>query len=69
MLLPLGCVLAGPAAAQFGTADVLLGGAILGFAALALGLLPRETRMLERLDVQQPTHAAHAEPRSPAGAR
>jgi hypothetical protein len=31
---------------------VLLGGAILGSVALALGLLPRETRMLERLDAE-----------------
>jgi len=49
-LLPLGYVLAGPAADAIGAANVLLGGAALAFVALALGLLPRETRMLERRD-------------------
>jgi predicted MFS family arabinose efflux permease len=49
-LLPLGYVLAGPAANALGAANVLLGGAALAFVALALGLLPRETRMLERRD-------------------
>jgi predicted MFS family arabinose efflux permease len=49
-LMPLGCVLAGPAAEAFGATDVLLVGSILAFAALALGLLPHETRMLERVE-------------------
>jgi hypothetical protein len=49
-LVPLGYVLAGPAAEAFGETEVLLGGAIVAFVALTLGLLPRETRMLERLD-------------------
>jgi MFS family permease len=48
-LLPLGYVLMGPLAAKFGAVDVLAGGAALAFVAFALGLLPRETRMLERL--------------------
>jgi MFS family permease len=48
-LVPLGYVLAGPAAGALGTTEVLLGGAIVAFVVLALGLLPRETRMLERL--------------------
>jgi len=47
-LLPLGYLLAGPAAEALGATEVLLGGSLLGFAALALGLAPRETRALER---------------------
>lgn len=43
-------MLAGPLAEQFGAANVMLGGAALGFTALALGLLPRQTRELERLE-------------------
>ncbi len=49
-LLPLGYVLAGPLAHALGAVEVLLGGSALGCLALAAGLLPRETRMLERLD-------------------
>jgi len=49
-LVPVGYVLAGPLAEQFGAANVMLGGAALGFTALALGLLPRQTRELERLE-------------------
>jgi len=49
-LVPLGYVLAGPAGEALGETEVLLGGAIVAFVVLALGLLPRETRMLERLD-------------------
>ena len=48
-LVPLGYVLAGPAADALGATEVLLGGAIIALVVLALGLLPRETRMLERL--------------------
>ena len=48
-LLPLGYVLAGPAADAIGATELLLGGAVIACASLALGLLPRETRMLERL--------------------
>ena len=47
-LVPLGYVLAGPAAEALGATEVLLGGAVGAFVVLALGLLPRETRMLER---------------------
>jgi MFS family permease len=53
-LLPLGYVLAGPAANAFGATETLLGGAVIAFAALALGSLPRETRMLERDDERAP---------------
>ena len=49
-LLPLGYLLAGPLAGALGAVTVLLGGSILAFLALALGLLPRETRDLERID-------------------
>jgi hypothetical protein len=47
-LLPLGYVLAGPLAGALGAVGVLLGGSVLAAIALALGLLPRQTRMLER---------------------
>jgi MFS family permease len=49
-LLPLGYVLAGPLAHALGSVDVLLGGSALAGVALALGLLPRETRMLTRME-------------------
>ena len=49
-LVPLGFVLAGPAAEALGATEVLLGGSLIAFVAFALGLLPRGTRMLERLD-------------------
>jgi predicted MFS family arabinose efflux permease len=48
-LLPLGYVLAGPLAHALGAVEVLLGGSALAGVALALGLLPRETRSLRRL--------------------
>ncbi len=48
-LLPLGYVLAGPLAHALGAVEILLGGSALAGVALALGLLPRETRLLERL--------------------
>ena len=51
-LLPLGYVLAGPLASALGSVDVLIGGSVLAAIALALGLLPRQTRMLERLPVR-----------------
>jgi hypothetical protein len=48
-LVPLGFVLAGPAAAALGATETLLGGAAIAFVVLSLGLLPRQTRTLERL--------------------
>jgi MFS family permease len=67
-LLPLGFVLAGPAADALGAANVLLGGAAIAFVALALGQLPRETRLLERAADQPPPVAlAEAHPQLPAG--
>jgi MFS family permease len=53
-LLPLGFLLAGPLAKQLGAVNVLLGGLILAAVAFALGLLPRETRMLERTAAEPP---------------
>ncbi len=53
-LVPLGYVLAGPAADALGATEVLLGGAIVALVVLALGLLPRQTRMLERLHDDEP---------------
>jgi MFS family permease len=49
-LLPLGYVLAGPLAARVGAVNVVGVGCALAVAAFALGLLPRQTRMLERLE-------------------
>jgi MFS family permease len=62
-LMPLGYVLAGPAADELGAANVVLAGAAIAFVALALGQLPRETRMLERVD-EEVVPQALAEPRS-----
>jgi MFS family permease len=47
-LLPVGYLLAGPLGRTLGSVNVLIAGSALAFLALALGLLPRETRMLER---------------------
>lgn len=66
-LMPLGYVLAGPAASALGAANVLLGGAIVAIAALALGLAPRESRMLARREtVPAPVALAEAPARLPA---
>jgi MFS family permease len=48
ILLPVGYLAAGPVAEATSTETVLVGGAILTAAVLALGLVPRETRMLRR---------------------
>ena len=48
--LPLGYLLAGPAADAFGDARVLEIGGLVGTVAAILGLLPRSTRTLRRLD-------------------
>jgi MFS family permease len=67
-LLPLGYVLAGPAADALGASNVLLGGAAIASVALLCGQLPRETRMLERLeDGAVPVAPAEARPRLPTG--
>jgi predicted MFS family arabinose efflux permease len=64
-LLPLGCVIAGPLAGVVGATGLLLGGSLVALVVLTLGLLPRETRMLERLD-DEPAQVAIAG--APAGA-
>jgi hypothetical protein len=61
-LLPLGYVLAGPLAQALGAVEVLIGGSALACLALAAGLLPRETRMLERLAAPLSGDGAAAEP-------
>jgi MFS family permease len=67
-LLPLGFVLAGPAADALGAANVMLGGAAIACVAFAIGQLPRETRLLERLDEGPPPFPmVEAHPRLPAG--
>ncbi len=54
-LMPLGYLIAGPVAARTSAVGVLIVGSALAFVAFALGLLPRETRMLERLDTEPAT--------------
>ena len=54
ILLPVGFLAAGPIADATSTEGVLVGGAILTATVLALGLLPRETRMLRRAE-----HGSH----------
>lgn len=49
-LLPIGYVLAGPVADQWGRVPVLVGGGVLGTVAILAGLLPRSTRTLRRLE-------------------
>jgi MFS family permease len=63
-LLPLGYVLAGPLASALGSVDVLIGGSALAAVALALGLLPRETRMLERFAVRSDDSRRTGRPRA-----
>ena len=50
LLLPLGYLLAGPVADAVGLVEVTVWGGLLGGVAAALGLLPRSTRELRRLD-------------------
>jgi MFS family permease len=57
-LIPLGFILAGPVSESVGATEMLLGGAAIGLVAFAFGLLPRGTRMLERIDVHPPAVAA-----------
>jgi MFS family permease len=53
-LLPIGYLLAGPMAGWLGDTRVLEYGGAIGFVAAALGLLPRSTRTLRRLDDAAP---------------
>ena len=53
-LLPVGYAIMGPLAESLGAVNVLIAGAALAILAQALGLLPREIRMLERLGDGRP---------------
>lgn len=53
-LLPVGYVLAGPLANSIGASEVLAGGSAIALVSLSIGLLPRETRNLERLPQADP---------------
>jgi MFS family permease len=57
LLLPLGYLLAGPAAQAWGQVHVMAVGGVLGSVACALGVLPRSTRTLRRLDSPVPAVA------------
>ncbi len=67
-LLPAGFLLTGPVASVFGPVPVLIGGGLVGCVACALGLLPRSTRTLTRLDDPRPKQPGvpiqRAQPRS-----
>jgi MFS family permease len=60
-LLPLGYAIAGPLGSTLGVVPVMVGGSVLALVAFVLGLLPRDTRMLERI-VPGETAAAAEEP-------
>ncbi len=65
-LLPLGYIVAGPLAAAIGAVEVMIGGSLLASIALSLALLPRETRMLERLGFAEDVNATFVDlPRLP----
>ncbi len=57
-MLPLGYALAGPLGQSIGAVPVMITGSALALAALALGLLPRETRTLARLEAGDTAAAA-----------
>jgi MFS family permease len=50
VLLPVGFLVAGPLAEATSAQAVMVGGGVLTAAVLALGLIPRETRMLHRIE-------------------
>jgi hypothetical protein len=60
-LLPLGYAIAGPLASALGAVPVMIGGSVLALLAFVGGLLPRDTRMLERIAPGE-TAAAAEEP-------
>jgi MFS family permease len=61
-LLPLGYILAGPLSDQLGAVRVTVTGGIVGTALMGLGLLPRSTRSLSRLDEPETGIGAFAAP-------
>ncbi len=56
-LLPVGYLLAGPVADRLGQQEVMVGGGLLGTLVMALALLPRSTRELQRWDDAPPATA------------
>ena len=64
-LTPVGYLLAGPAARWLGGPQVLIGGGALGLVLLSLGLLPRSTRALARLE--EPARTTPGTGPGPAG--
>jgi MFS family permease len=64
-LLPIGYLLAGPVAAAIGDVQVLVGGGLIGVAALTLALLPESTRTLTRLEEPGALPAPAAAPVAP----
>jgi MFS family permease len=58
LLLPVGYLVSGPAARAWGQVEVMAVGGVLGCVACALGVLPRSTRTLRRLDSPVPAAAA-----------
>lgn len=64
-LLPFGFLLAGPLATQLGAVNVMAGGSALAFVAFVLGMIPRETRMLERLNGEDAMLTPPARPAMP----
>lgn len=66
-LMPIGYVLAGPVGAALGEVEVMTVGGLLGGLAMALALLPRSTRQLERWE-GEPSHAGLLPPAVITGA-
>lgn len=64
-LLPLGYLVAGSVAGAIGDRTVLVGGGAIGIVAIAMALLPRETRRLQRLERADEASG----PALPAGSR
>jgi MFS family permease len=62
--VPVGYLLAGPAAAAFGAVEVMAVGGVLGTGIMLLALIPRSTRQLERYE--SPSSPAAEAPASPA---
>jgi hypothetical protein len=61
-LMPFGYLLVGPLAGALSPVEVMIGGSALACLAFALGLLPRQTRMLERLRGDRPALPGGEEP-------
>lgn len=66
-LLPIGYLIAGPVAQHVGAVDVMLAGSALALVSFALGLVPRDTRSLRRLEGGVPAFAQEEPIESIAG--